>query len=159
MALIIASLNKILDELKASVAAHPELKDFGYGQVSEIGTSRSVDYPLLWVTHQSDSYIRIENKTTIPELRLVLLFMDQVDDQQNYSNSNGEQSHNGQEIMSDTFQMLQDIINTIMTSFQSIGIMISEDVRCFPVFDELPDRVNGWGAEITLRVKYLNSDC
>jgi hypothetical protein len=159
MPLTITSINQILDELNAFADAHPQLHDFGYGPVSEIGVSKQMSFPYFWVTHQSDSYIRIENKTTIPELRFLFLFVDQVDNQENYSNINGQQSHNGQEIISDMFQVVQDCINHIMTTFQTLGIYISEDVRTYPVFDETPDRVNGWAAEVTMRIKYLNSDC
>jgi hypothetical protein len=154
----IVTLNEILQLMQNFVDAHPQLKDFGYGPTSEIGTSRGMKFPYLWATHQSDSYIRIGNKTAIPELKVVLLFMDQVNDQANVNDAVGENSDNGQEIMSDTLQYLQDCITEIQINWGQYGVLIIEDVRTFPAFDETTDKVNGWAAEVTFKMTYINCE-
>lgn len=152
----IITINEIVNLFKGFVQSHGQLEDFGYGPTSEISTSRMMKFPYLWLTHQSDSYIKIANKTSIPELKFVVLFMDQVNDQVNLDNVNGLASNNGQEIISDTFQYLQDCISTITKDWGQYGIMVSEDVRCFPTFDQTTDKVNGWAGEVTLKLSYVN---
>lgn len=152
----IVTLNEIIQLFEDFVSAHGQLTDFGYGPASDIGTSKQMTFPYMWVSHQSDSYIRVSNKTAIPELKLLLFFMDQNNDQVNFEDTNGENSTNGQEIMSDTLQMLQDCISYISANWGVSGIMISEDVRIFPGFDETQDSVNGWVGEITLKLSHIN---
>jgi hypothetical protein len=152
----IVTINQILGYFEDFVNTHEQLKSFGYGPTSEVGVSKQMTFPYMWVSHQSDSYIRITNKTQIPELKFVLLFMDQVNIQSNYQNINGQDSNNGQEVISDTFQYLQDCITEMNTNWTSRGIMIAEDVRVYPAFDETPDKVNGWVGEVTLKLTHVN---
>jgi len=153
----IVSINEILGYFKTFQEAHAQLTDFGYGPTSDIGTSVQMDFAYLWVTHQSDSYIKIStNKTQIPELKFVLLFMDQVNIQENFEGVNGENSNNGQEIISDMFQVLQDCLADIISNWGTYGIMIAEDVRVYPAFDETNDAVNGWAAEVTFKLSHIN---
>jgi len=139
----IITINELIGYFRDFVDAHGQLIDVGYGPTSEIGVSRNMNFPYLWISHQSDSYINVQNKTAIPELKFLLLFMDQVNIQQNVDNVNGEESDNGLEVISDTFQMLQDCISYIETNWGQYGIKISESVRVFPAFDETQDNVHG----------------
>lgn len=152
----IVTLNELLDLIKTFQQDHPMLNGFGYGPTSEIGTSKKMEFPYLWVTHQSDSYLRVSNKTIIPDLKIVVLFMDQVNNQENVHSINGQDSNNGQEIMSDTFQYMQDLALYIDKNLGAYGIKISEDIRIYPAFDQTTDIVNGWAGEFTLRLTYYN---
>jgi hypothetical protein len=154
----IVTLNEVLDLFQQFVDAHPQLRDFGYGQTSDIGTTKQMQFPYLWASHQSDSYIRVINKTAIPELKILLLFMDQVNDQKNVNDAVGQNSNNGQEVMSDMLQVLQDCITHIEVNWGAFGIKIVEDVRCYPGFDETTDKVNGWVGELTLKLTYYNCE-
>lgn len=153
----IVTINEIIGHFNTFKDGHPQLNDMGYGPTSEIGVSRQMEFPYLWITHQSDSFIKIStNKTQIPELKFVMLFMDQVNDEVNTDNVNGEDSNNGQEVLSDMFQVMQDCVGNIISNWGQYGIMITEDVRTFPAFDETTDRVNGWAAEITFTLSHIN---
>ena len=152
----IVTINEIIGYFRDFVDAHGQLQDCGYGPTSEIGVSRQMNFPYLWISHQSDSYINIQNKTAIPELKFLLLFMDQVNIQENVDDVNGEESNNGLEVISDTFQMCQDCVSYIETNWGQYGIKISESVRVFPGFDETQDKVNGWVAEITFKLSHIN---
>lgn len=154
----IVTINEILKKFKEFVESHKQLRDFGYGPTSDIGTSRQMEFPYLWVTHQSDSRINIENKTALPELKFTLLFMDQVINLENVRDAVGEDSDNGRDVISDCFQYLQDMVTEIEKSYGKYGIKILENVRVFPAFDETPDKVNGWAGEITLKLSYVNCD-
>ena len=154
----IVTLNEILDLFKAFADAHPQLRSFGYGPTSDIGTTKQMKFPYLWASHQSDSYIKIGNKTSIPELKIVLIFMDQINIQKNVEDAIGEDSDNGQEIMSDMLQVLQDCVVEIQNNYGQYGIMISEDVRVYPAFDETTDKANGWVGEFTLKLRQFNCE-
>lgn len=162
MATRIVTLNEILDLFKQVSVNHYQLNDFGYGPTSEIGTSRQMEFPYLWITHQTDSYIRLNNKTIIPEIKMTLIVADQINDQSNYEDINGLDSNNGQEISSDCFQIIQDIITYINNNqnFRNLGVNLvdDDDIRIFPAYDDTTDKVNSWAAEITLRLSYINCD-
>ena len=153
------TLNQIIELFEEFATAHPQINDFGYGATSDIGQTKQMEFPYLWLSHQSDSVIKVNNKTQTPEMRFYCLFMDKVSEQPQTNDSNGFDSNNGQEILSDEFQKLQDLIAVIATEWRTKGITINEDVRCFPAIDETTDKVNGFVGEITLRFTYNNSSC
>lgn len=150
----ITTLNQLIDKFKTFAELHPQINDFGFGPTSEIGTTKPMKFPYLWTSFQTDSTIRVSNNTFTPELRFYFLFMDQISDGGITPIINGEDSDNGQEILSDTFQYLQDFINYLTVSLRNERIKISEDIRCFPAEDDTKDIVNGWVAEIVLRIEH-----
>lgn len=153
----IISLNQIIGLFKDFANDHPQIESFGYGPTSDIGTSVKVDYPAFWLTHENDGNIGIGgNKTLIPEMSFTALFFDKLNQQLNVDGVNGEAADNGQEILSDTFQMGEDLIADIIGYWSQFGVSISEDVSTFPIFDETDDKVNGYGFRLTLRLKHLN---
>ena len=157
MANTIVTLNEVIKLMSNFVEGHPQLNDFGYGMTSEIGTSKQMTFPYLWATHDTDSNMGIStNKTITPELSFTLLFVDQLNQQGNYEDINGENSDNGQEILSDCFQYAQDFLATSVGYWSQYGISLNEDASAFPIQDETDDKVNGWGLRITLNLKYYN---
>lgn len=150
----ITTLNKLIDKFKEFQSLHPQLNDFGFGPTSEIGSSKPMDYPYMWVSFQTDSTIQVSNNVFTPQLRFYFLFIDQLNDENQEVIENGSNNTNGQEILSDTFQYLQDFINYLATSFRNERIKISEDIRCFPAEDEDKDKTSGWVAEITLKIEH-----
>lgn len=152
----IISLNQIVKLFKDFTTNHLQLKSFGYGPTSDIGTSVKVDYPACWLTHTEDSTLQVLNKNIAPELRFTVLFFDKINMQHNVDNVNGEAADNGQEVLSDTFQYGQDLINEIMTYWGHYGIMLNGDVNASPIMDETDDKVNGFQFNISLRLKHYN---
>lgn len=156
----ITSINQIVKLFNDLVDDHLQINDFGYGELYDLYTSRNMNYPILWLTHNEDSYIRLSNKNLVNEMSLSIFIGDQVNDQSNYEDINGLDSNNGQEIMSDTLEIVKDIINYINTSneFRDLGISLFEDddVQMSPSMNELTDKVNGWLITFTLKVKYIN---
>lgn len=153
------TLNQVIDIFRQFSIDHPMLNDFGYGQTSDIGVTKQMEFPYMFVTHQLDSTIKIENKTQTPELKLIIMFMDKLSDQPQTNDENGFNSNNGQEILSDTLQILQDFIKTINTQYNQSGIQLVEDVRCYPGIDATTDVVHGFIGELTLRLTYANGNC
>ncbi len=153
----IVTYNEIINLMRSFVSAHPQLNFFGNGPTSEIATSREMDFPYMWATHEQDSVFKIANKNITPELNFTIMFLDKVNDQANPANRVGDDSDNTQEVLSDTFQYAQDFINEVLTNWSAYGISFSQDdITAFPVYEETTDIVSGWAVRIALRLKYYN---
>ena len=156
MSVNIISLNQIINLFSNFADRHYFIKDFGYGATSEIGTSRQMDFPYMWLALDENSTIVVQNKTAIPQYGITILFMDKINNQKNYLDINGVNSDNSQEVLSDMLQLLQDMITEIEVEWGNYGLRIDGDVSCFPAVDETTDKVNGWVGRFTLRVKHSN---
>lgn len=155
----IITINQLMAMFKTFATDHPQLNDFGYGPTSEIGTSRQMEFPYLWITHRTPSRINVTNRTQIPELLLTFLVVDQINNQTNYLDENGLDSDNGQEIISDMFQVAQDLVTYISTNLNQYGVLLTEDsIDVEPVFDETDDKAYGWLVEPTLKLMHVNCD-
>jgi len=153
----IVTINQIIKMFSDFSDAHLQVNDFGYGPTSEIGTSRQMEFPYIWTTHRTGSVINTTNKTLIPELTFTFIVVDQINDQSNYLDINGVNSDNQQEILSDTFQISQDLITYISTSLGRYGVMLTEDsITIEPLFDETQDKVTGWIMDVNLKIKHSN---
>jgi hypothetical protein len=154
----IITLNQLISWFQSFQERHYFLKDFGFGEPYDIGTSRQMLFPYMWVTMNEDSVIPVasNNKTAIPEFSFSVLFMDKINIQENYLDTNGFNSDNSQEILSDAVQTLQDLITEIQSYWHQYGVLFSQDVSFFPVVDETQDKSTGINARIVLRVKQVN---
>jgi hypothetical protein len=153
----IISYNQLIQMFEDFATAHLQLNDFGVGPTSEIGTSRQMRFPYMWITHRAPSNINIQNKTQIPDMVLTFIIVDQINNQENYLDVNGIDSDNQQEILSDAFQILQDLVNYISTQMGQFGVQIVDGTLSpEAIFDETTDAVTGWVTDITLRLKHSN---
>lgn len=153
----IISINKLIEIFKAwSIYKSPMLNDFGYGPIYDYGTSRQMKYPCMWVDHQTDSTIKILNRSMQPNYSFVFMFLDQINIQTNYNMDNANESDNRNHIMSDMFQLAQDFVNDLIIDFTQIGITIVGDVTATKVEDDTQDKVCGWALTIDLQVKHLS---
>jgi hypothetical protein len=59
---MITSLNQFIKYFESFVEAHDQLNDFGYGSTSEIGRSKDMQFPYLWVTHSGASSIQLQKQ-------------------------------------------------------------------------------------------------
>ena len=154
---IIKSYNQLIEEFKLFSDAHFQLKDFGSGPTSDIGVSRKMEFPYMWITHRTPSSISVGNKIQIPDMVLTFIVVDQINNQDNYLDINGVNSDNQQEILSDTLQIVQDLINYISLNLGNRGVKLMENqVSIEPTYDDTDDRVTGWVVDLTLRLKHLN---
>ena len=152
----IISLNQVVDLFQNFSERHYFLNDFGFGPTSEIGTSRQMNFPYMWVTLNENSVINPQNRTAIPELSFSVLFMDKTNIQTNYLNINGDNSNNVQEILSDMLQVLQDFITEVQVDWGNYGIIFQDTISCFPATDETQDKVNGWVGQFSFKLKHSN---
>jgi hypothetical protein len=152
----IISLNQLVDLFKSFAQLHPMINDFGYGPTSDIGVSRQMKFPYLWLTIDQNTEIIPQNKTAIPLMGFTVLFMDKTNIQQNYLDINGLDSDNRQETLSDTFQYLQDLITEIDNNWNNYGIKFDGSINAFPGVDETTDKVNGWVGRFRLKLRHSN---
>jgi len=154
----IVSINQLITWFQTFQENHYFLKDFGFGETYDIGTSRQMTFPYMWLTLNDDNNIATGSnvKSAIPDISFSVMFMDKINIQENYLDTNGFPSDNSQEILSDTLQCLQDLITYIQTNWSQYGVMISQDTSFFPVIDETPDKATGILARIVLRTRQVN---
>ena len=154
---MIISINQLIQMFEDFATAHLQLNGFGYGPTSEIGTSKKMDFPYLWITHRTPSNIVVSNKTQIPEVRLTFIIVDQLNNQVNLADANGSNSTNEQEVLSDCFQIAQDLVNYISTQMGQFGVMLMDEaISIEPVYDETPDAASGWVMDLALKLKHSN---
>jgi hypothetical protein len=116
-----------------------------------------MDFPYLWITHRTPSNIVVSNKTQIPEVRLTFIIVDQLNNQVNLADVNGSNSTNEQEVLSDCFQIAQDLVNYISTQMGQFGVMLMDEaISIEPVYDETPDVASGWVMDVALKLKHSN---
>ena len=152
------TINQLMTLLKGFATDHPQLDDFGYGPTYDIGTSRQMRPAYMWVTHEIDSTVQVINQTTVPTLNLTFLFVDKINDQENYLDENGYPSNNTQEVISDMYTVTLDFIGFVQSNLTPYGISIADDiVSQFVINDETDDKVAGWGVRIPFKIKYQNS--
>lgn len=153
----IISINKLISIFRSwSEYKTPFLNDFGYGNIYDFGTSRQLNYPVMWVDHQSDNKISISNRSIQPTYSFIIMFLDQINNQTNYNTDNGNSSDNREHIMSDMFQIAQDLVNDIVIDFTKIGVSIQGDVVLTKVEDDTTDKVCGWAMSIDLSIKHIS---
>lgn len=154
----IVSLNQLVKWFESFADRHYFLKDFGFGEPYDIGTTRQMEFPYMWVTLNDTSVIATGTnvKSAIPDYSFSVFFMDKINIQENYLDANGFQSDNSQQILSDTIQYVQDLITEIQQDWAQYGVMISSDVTFNPVIDETQDKSTGISAQFTLRTRQVN---
>lgn len=150
----IITLNNVIKLLKQFADGHGQLNDFGFGDFADIGTSRQMQHPFMWVNVAPSTVTYNENKTILPILALQVAIMDQTNDQANTLNENGYESNNVSEILSDTLQILLDLIGEISRNFGKYGIVIDGDLSYEPMIDETDDSSNGWLLDISLKLQH-----
>ena len=148
----------MIDWLQDFQENHYFLKDFGWGEPYDIGTSRQMNFPYMWVTLNESSTISTStnNKTAIPDYSFTIMFMDKINIQENYLDTNGFESDNSAEIVSDCVQYMQDLITNIQQSWSQYGVLISSDVSFYPIVDDTPDKATGIAMSFQLRTRQVN---
>ena len=153
----IITINQLIKLFNDFSDSHLQLKDFGYGPTSEIGTTRQMNFPYLWVTHTAASTVNITNKTVIPQVQLGFIIVDKINIQENFDDNVGNNSDNRQEIISDTHQISLDLVTYITTVLNKFGIMLTEgSLSLENLNDETTDKVCGWLVTLELQLKHSN---
>lgn len=156
---MVISIMEIMRRFKETADAHPMINAFGTGPRYEILQDIKY-YPYVWIIMDNDHTLKFSeaNGYRAVEYSFIIRVGDKNNNQINKWKAIGINSNNGQEITSDTFTYMVDILNSIAED--SIGIWpdisLIEDILIRPFFNEDTGDVNGHEAEIILRVKNEN---
>lgn len=121
---------------------HKQINDFGWGDVWEIGESKSITYPLMYCTIQNSN---VSGKTF--NLSLSIIFADLV----------FEDEKNEDDVISDQMLICQDIIAQLRSDTFDFTLGQSVAINFFT--ERLSDLVAGVQAEITLALPYVADRC
>jgi len=136
------SLNKIINIFRDFSIRHEMLNDFGYGPSYNIGASRQMRFPYLWVENTQSSTIGGINGYKEIQHTFTLFVMDKI----NMGDINYDQ------LMSDCHYILDTLVQEISQTryYVDNNLNIFGDVIFTPVVEATDDNVNGWSCEITL---------
>lgn len=137
------TLNQIINKLEAIQQSHAQLNGFGFGETFEISTVQE-NYPLMWANILTSS---ISGKTL--SLALGILVLDIVSDD----------NRNEKDILSDTLSISQDIYALLADPANEDNFLASESVTLDPIFEGLPDKVNGWLMTVNVELAYESNRC
>jgi hypothetical protein len=145
------SLNKIISIFQDLAIRHEMLMDFGYGETYDINASRQLQYPYLWVEHNSTNIIKSQNGYRTKDITFNIYVMDKINMGDN----------NYIEIISDTHYILETILTEMSQHkyYIDMNINIVSDVQMTPMVEETDSNCNGYMATITLRVPIRYTPC
>lgn len=153
---MIITKNNIIDGFRSFADGHQFLTDFDYGPTYEIGTSRQMTFPYMWVSEVPSTLDIGGGSNIVPNHSYNIFFLDQVSDAINPLDGNGLETTNAAEVMSDTFQYAQDFIIWFQSVFSTVGAKLSPQITYTPVFDETQDKVYGYFITISFRTVFKN---
>ena len=143
MALSFVSYNQIVDAFEDISTAHYQVNTFGIGDVWEVATSGTVQYPMVWAVPQDG---QLSNK--VYNSNWTLIFMDLVH----------KDEHDENEVMSDMEQVALDYIAQLQKP--EYGFDFKADGISFKRFTErFDDEVTGVAIDITIRVPFIFNRC
>lgn len=154
----LTTLNEIVRYYREFAEAHNQLNDFYIGLDYDASTTRQLKMPYLRMSYLPSS-IEISNKVQIPLVSLNFFVPDQWNNQDNITGENGLDSNNTQEVMSDTWQILQDLIQYTLNNLRKKDVKLDDaSYSIEPAYDETPDKVFGWQLTLTLRLKHSSCE-
>jgi hypothetical protein len=121
---------------------HKQINDFGWGDVWELGESKSITYPLMYCTIESSN---VTGKTF--NLSLSIIFADLV----------FEDEKNEDDVISDQMLVCQDIIAQLRSDTFDFTLGNTVNINFFT--ERLSDLVAGVQASITLALPYIADRC
>lgn len=144
------TLNQIKKVFSDFAADHQQIHTFGFGDISELNTSGTTNYPVLWAMPEPS----VINKSTV-NLRFRLYFMDLV--------------HKGNhlqrdEVWSDQLSIATDLIAHLSDldksdSFDDNFDFDPNNISIEPFLDEFDDEVAGWNMGIDIPVLNDRNKC
>ncbi len=137
------SLKQIIYETNVLINAHVQLRSFYYGDLLDIIKIGSIDYASCFLSINSAS-----NNANFETFNLELFVFDIL----------ASDDSNRTDIENTTKRILNDLITTIRYSNRWNDFSeVLTDVTELKYYDNLQDRLSGWGA--TLQLKVYSNDC
>src|SRR3989304_4313174 len=135
-----SNLINIVDAFKTIADNHLQIHSFGFGNIAEIATSGTINYPLLYV--EADGLVAKKGEVGF---KFKLLIMDIVD----------KDKTNEKDILNDTSQILLDIFSEFYIGGfgygQDYGFELRQnDIAAVNFLDRFDEEVAGWEAGVTI---------
>ena len=153
----VTSLNMLMGYYEQFADAHLQLNDFYDGQNSEASTTRQLAFPYLWVSYDPSNLV-VSNRNQVPEVVLSFFVADQWNNQKNFEDAVGDNSNNIREVLSDTFQICQDLLTYTTNNLRGFGVsLVDNSYSIEPAYNSTPDKAYGW--QLTLTLRLVHSSC
>ena len=135
-----SNLINIVDTFNDIATKHLQIHSFGFGNIAEIATSGTVNYPLMYV--EADGLIAKKGEVGF---KFKLLIMDIVD----------KDKTNEKDVLNDTSQILLDIFSELYIGGMGFGQdydfeLRQSDITATNFLDRFDEEVAGWEAGITI---------
>ncbi len=127
------------------------IKSFGWGHTHDISADFPTHYPLLWVEPDICRSPNIDNRYNTIEYGLNVYVLDKIE--------KGEL--NFDDTIQDTMLAIQAIIAELGHSnfYVDMNIDLVNDITYLPVSHQTIDNVNGWEAQLSLKVPMRYTEC
>ena len=136
------TLKEIKEQFSLIAQNHKEINSFGWGDIWEIATSGTIDYPLMWVQLEPAT---IADKVQTMNFKVIL--MDLV--------ANGEL--NEDDVLNDMLEVSKDLIALLNDS--TVYEWTVETGNIEPFTERFNDSVSGWVIDIALRLPFAYDRC
>lgn len=136
------TLKQIKEEFSLIAQNHKEINTFGWGDIWEIATSGTVDYPLMWVQLEPST---IADRVQTMNFKFIL--MDLV--------ANGEV--NEDDVLNDMLEVVKDII-ALLNDSQTYEWTV-ETGNIEPFTERFNDSVSGWVMDVAIRLPFKFDRC
>lgn len=135
--------NQVREQLEAIATNHKQINTFRFGDIWEINTSGTIDYPLMWVQPENSV---IANK--VETLNFKFIFMDLV--------GNGEINEN--DVLSDQLEIVKDVVAQLQHPSYVWSFTV-DNVVIEPFTERFTDSVSGWVMDVSLDIPFAFDRC
>ena len=139
--------NKIIKLFENIASSNKFINKFGNGDISLVDTKIKDDdnYPVLWVVPQS---VALNGNAIEYRVRVIVFDIDNLDDS------------NQQDILSDTIQILIDVVNTFNSSLEDYSeVVVNENIEFEPFTEKFSEYCTGWWGTLSIFTSYNNNEC
>jgi len=137
------TFNQVREQLEAIATNHKQINTFGFGDIWEVNTSGTIDYPLMWVQPENSV---IANK--VETLNFKFIFMDLV--------GNGEINEN--DVLSDQLEIVKDVVAQLQHPSYVWSFTV-DNVVIEPFTERFTDSVSGWVMDVSLDIPFAFDRC
>lgn len=145
------SINKIISIFRDLSLRQEMVNDFGFGPTFNIGASRQMKFPYIWVEQGSTTTVRSEYGYREIYISLTVYCMDKI--------NNGEDNYDN--LISDTHYILDTMISEIDQHkfYRDMNISLVDNITMEPVLEGTDDNVNGWMADMAFKIPIRYTPC
>jgi hypothetical protein len=147
------TLNRIISIFRDASIRHEMINDFGFGETADIGASRPMLFPYLWIEPTQSRVVQGNTANRYQELyySFNVYLMDKIQ----------KGDDNFEDTLSDTNYILSTIVREMSQHpfYVDMNVSLLGDIILDPATEAYDDNVNGWIANFTLKVPVRYGFC